>query len=165
MLKKFNHQRILSFNIGNCERTALLLALSLALVLLSASPVLAHGTEFEYQAKTSYEIVSSYSDGAPMAGAQVLVYAPSDPAQPWVTGTTDENGRYVLTPDTSIAGQWAIQVRQAGHGGMLNIAIGTGPEAAAAGGTGFSPAQLAVMIIAVLWGFTGTALYFKKERS
>lgn len=168
MRKKLNNMRIPPYTSVYGAGTALLLVLSLTLALLALAParlVSAHGTKFEYQAKTSYEIVAAYDDGTPMSEAQVSVYAPSDPAKPWTTGTSDENGRYVLTPDPSIAGEWAVQIRKAGHGGMINIPIGTNAESAAAGGTGYTPAQLAVMIVAVLWGFVGTALYFKRERS
>lgn len=148
----------------NITRTALLLVLSLVLVLASTSPVLAHGTKFEYQARASYEILASYDDGTPMSEAQVTVYAPNDPSKPWITGTCDEDGRYVFTPDKAIAGEWAVQIRKAGHGGMLNIPVGENNQQAAAGSTGYTPLQLVVMIVAVLWGLLGTALYFKRER-
>lgn len=153
------------FGLLNYEQTALVLALSLVLLLVPAGPLLAHGVKFNYQMKTSYEIEATYDDGTPMSGAQVSVYAPSDPANPWITGIADENGRYLFTPDPAIAGQWAVQVRQAGHGGILNIPVGTNTMTAVPVGSSFSPAQLAVMIIAVLWGFAGTALFFKKRRS
>lgn len=163
MQRKFNNKSRISFSTVG-PRAALMLVLSLVLVLATSSLVLAHGTKFEYHAQTSYEIVATYDDGTPMAEAQVSVFAPNEPSKPWTTGTCDEKGRYVLTPDTSIAGEWAVQIRRAGHGGMLNIPVGDNNQQAAAGSTGYTPAQLAVMIVAVLWGLAGTALYFKRER-
>lgn len=162
-MQRKSKQRFLAQGI-HLTRAALFLVLSLVLVLGYTSLALAHGAKFEYQAKTSYEIVATFDDGTPLSEAQVTVYAPNDPATPWDTGICDEQGHYIFTPDTSITGEWAIQIRKAGHGGMLNIPVGEGAEQAASGRSGYTPLQLTVMIIAVLWGFVGTALYFKRER-
>ncbi len=158
-----NYNKLIAACNVNITRTALLLVLSLVLVVATTAPALAHGTKFEYQARASYEILASYDDGTPMSEAQVTVYAPNEPSKPWTTGICDEKGRYVLTPDTSIVGEWTVQIRKAGHGGMLNIPVGENNDATA-GSTGYTPVQLAVMIIAVLWGLLGTGLYFKRER-
>jgi nickel transport protein len=162
MQRNCNNKLITGSSI-NIARTALLLVLSLVLVLATATPALAHGTKFEYQARVSYEILATYDDGTPMSKAQVTVYAPNEPSKLWTTGTCDENGRYVLTPDTSITGEWTVQIRKAGHGGMLNIPVGENNQATT-GSTGYTPVQLAIMIIAVLWGLLGTGLYFKREK-
>lgn len=146
-------------------RTAFLLVLSLVLVLSTVSLALAHGTKLAYRAQTSYEIAAAYDDGTPMSEAQVTVFAPNEPSRPWTTGTCDENGRYVLTPDTSIAGEWAVQIRKAGHGGMVSIPIGVNDRKKAAESTGYTPVQVVIMAAAVVWGLIGTALYFKRERS
>jgi nickel transport protein len=98
-----------------------------------------------------------------MAGAQVAVYAPDDPTTPWLTGVCDDEGVFSFTPDTSKPGTWDVQVRLAGHGGIIHIPVGEG--AAASGGLGgYSWLQIAIMATCVIWGSIGTALYFRRRR-
>ncbi len=141
---------------------AVLLAVLLALVLPTLS--FAHGAKIEYRVATTVELTASYDDGGPMAGGQVTVYAPDDPATPWLTGLCDENGRFTFTPDPTKPGTWDIQVRQAGHGDMIHITIGEG-AGAMAGSTGFTPLQIALMAACVIWGFVGTALFFSRGKT
>jgi nickel transport protein len=140
---------------------------------------IAHGVAIEYQATQAYEIKAAYDTGAPMANAQIAVFAPTDPAKPWLTGTTDAAGRFVFSPSTP--GNWEVQVRQAGHGDILVIPVESGsatpiptapmPAAssskvepgtnAPAGSVGpYTPLQKGVMIGSVIWGCVGTALFF-----
>lgn len=122
----------------------------------------AHGVELEYKTSAVVEILAAYDTGEPMSGAQVKVYAPDEPSTPWLTGVCDENGRFTFTPDPSMPGTWSVQVSYMGHGGMLHIPIGEG--VVGAGGTGYTPLQLALMAGCVVWGFIGTALFFSKRR-
>ena len=98
-----------------------------------------------------------------MAGAQVVVYAPDAPSTPWLTGVCDNEGRFSFTPDSSRSGIWDVQVRLAGHGGMVHIPVG---EDAATSGSigGYSYLQIALMAVCVIWGSIGTALYFRPRR-
>ena len=137
-----------------------LLVMLLAVTL--AGTAHAHGAEIEYTLSTAVELVAAYDTGEPMAGGQVTVYAPDDPANPWLTGECDEEGRFVFTPDPSKPGTWDVQVRQAGHGDMVHIAIGEG--VAASGGGGLSVAQIVLMAACVVWGFVGTALFFASRK-
>jgi nickel transport protein len=127
-----------------------------------AGTVHAHGAAIEYTLSTAVELVATYDTGEPMAGGQVTVYAPDDPANPWLTGECDEEGRFVFTPDPGKPGTWDVQVRQAGHGDMVHIAIGAG--VAASGGGGLSVAQIVLMAVCVVWGFVGTALFFVSKK-
>jgi len=142
-----------------------LLVLISTLFIALAAPlgVSAHGAKIEYSVNMAVEIVATYDSGEPMGAAQVTVYAPDDPATPWLNGTTDEGGRFTFTPDPSIPGTWDVQVRQAGHGDIIHIPIG---EGTASGGTsGFTPIQIVLMSASVIWGFVGTALYFSRKAS
>lgn len=121
----------------------------------------AHGAKIEYTLSTAIELVATYDSGEPMAGAQVTVYAPDDLANAWLTGACDDQGRFFFTPDPEKPGTWDVQVRQAGHGDIVHIAIGEG--AAASGGGGFTPAQIALMAACVIWGFVGTGLFFARR--
>lgn len=140
------------------------------------SRAIAHGVAIEYRATQAYEIKAAYDTGDPMTNAQVAVFAPTDPAKPWLTGTTDAAGRFVFSP--SAPGNWEVQVRQAGHGDILVIPVESGsaapvpavsssngesatnpPRAAGSVGT-YTPLQKGVMIGSVIWGCVGTALFF-----
>ena len=147
----------------------------LTLLTLTAVPkqVLAHGASIDYRETSAITIEAKYDDGTPMANAQVVVYAPSDRATPWLKGTTDDSGNFTFVPDTDAenVGDWDVKVRQAGHGDITSIPIteDVGGNAAKAqlssDGSGYSSAQKAVMAAAVGWGFIGTALFFARSKS
>jgi nickel transport protein len=79
------------------KRLTLILILALHLVSISPLTALAHGVEFKYEANLSYLITGSFVDGSPLSEAQVSIYAPDDPKNPWVTGTSDEQGQYGIS--------------------------------------------------------------------
>ena len=136
---------------------------TLALLLALPLPAYAHGAKIEYTIGVTVEITAAYDSGEPMAGAQVTVYAPDDPATSWLAGVCDDEGRFSFTPDTTKPGTWDIQVRQAGHGDIVHIPIGT--EATGDGGGGNTPLQIILMAACVIWGSIGTALYFLRRRA
>jgi nickel transport protein len=135
----------------------------LLLALFSTTTALAHGARIEYTINMAVEIVAAYDSGEPMAEAQVTIYAPNDLENPWLTGTTDDVGRFTFTPDPAIPGTWDVQVRQAGHGDIVHIPVGEG--VASAGSTGFTTVQILLMSACVVWGFVGTALYFSRRKA
>jgi nickel transport protein len=115
----------------------------LVLHAVATDTAFAHGARIEYTLSTDVTLVALYDTGEPLAGGQVTVYAPNDPATPWLTGACDDEGRFAFTPDSDEPGTWDVQVRQAGHGDIVHIPIGAGT--ASSGGGGFSPAQIALM--------------------
>jgi len=148
---------------------------------------MAHGVAIEYQPTQAYEINAAYDTGEPMVDAQVAVFAPDDPATPWMTGTTNAEGQFVFSP--SAPGNWEVQVRQAGHGDVLVIPVvdvataspdpgsdqpgsqdlnASTAEAAASNTTtatrDYSPLQTSLMVGSVLWGCIGTALFFSRSK-
>lgn len=161
-----------------------------ALVVAVACSVLpnlahAHGALIKYKMAPAVALQAMYDDGEPMAKAQIIVYAPSNPVEPWLTAMTDEKGHFTFVPDQSIHGEWAVQARQAGHGAMAHINIGgdaassddaadtpnTGTEQIAAAqqtsqmqSTGHTPMQRWLMTASVIWGFIGTGLFFSRKR-
>jgi nickel transport protein len=166
-------------------RKTVLPFLSLLCVMGWQTRTSAHGVVLDYQSTQAYEIQAAYDTGEPMANAQVVVFSPDDPATPWLTSTTDAQGRFLFSP--SAPGNWEVQVRQAGHGDILVIPVETGsvqPEAdtvstaetndtpstdnssptAIAGTSGYSPLQKSLMIGAVVWGCVGTALFFSRGK-
>jgi len=135
-----------------------------ALLLLLPLTALAHGVEIEYTERCAVEITARYDSGDLMAGAQVAVFAPGNPAEPWLTGTCDDSGKFYFVPDPQMPGLWEVQVRLAGHGDLVRIEVGEGEIAPAVTG-GFTTAQKLLMAAAVIWGLAGTALYFSRRRA
>jgi len=135
----------------------------LVLCLLTPVRVYAHGAKIEYTVGMTIEILAAYDSGEPMAGGQVTVYAPDDPSTPWLTGVCDDTGHFSFTPDTTLTGTWDIQVRQAGHGDIVHIPIGT--EAAGSGSDALTPLQIVLMAACVIWGSIGTALFFSRRKA
>lgn len=160
----------------------------ISLVLISvvgwSIKAIAHGVGITYEATEAIALQANYDSGEPMAEAQVSVFSPEDPSTPWLTGTADESGRFVFAPDTSIPGNWEVQVRQAGHGEILNISIGEGgvleastntsggsatngaSDSRIASGLGdnLSMPQKGLMVASAIWGFVGTALFFLSRK-
>ncbi|MBE9167682.1 carboxypeptidase regulatory-like domain-containing protein [Pleurocapsales cyanobacterium LEGE 06147] len=146
-----------------------LLPLLAITTLMWSEKVLAHASHVQYRQTQAVEIEASYDDGTPMANAQVIVYAPDDPATPWLKGTTDSEGKFIFVPDASIPGNWDVTVRQAGHGNIVNIPWGEENAASdtASGSSadaGYTPLQKVVMAAVGVWGFVGTALFFSRHK-
>lgn len=147
--------------------------IGVSLVLASmASTAFAHGVSLTSTASQALvvEIDAAYDNGDPMVAAQVMVYAPNDPSQPWMTATTDEQGQFVFVPDQALPGTWEVTVRQSGHGGTTYVEVSDNPEArvatqVAGTGTSYSSFQWVLMGASVVWGFVGTALYFSKGKA
>lgn len=137
-----------------------------------AAPALAHGAHITYRPATAIEIEAVYDSGEPMQAAQVQVYSPENPSEPWLQGTTDDQGKFVFTPDPALVGNWEVMVRQAGHGDVATIPVGGGDEAeaaetevaTAAAPTELSPVQKGITMGSVIWGFVGTALFFSRGK-
>jgi nickel transport protein len=150
------------------------------------SPVLAHGVKIQHQTVEAIAVAAHYDSGEPMAEAQVLVYAPDNATEPWLTGVTDQQGKFTFTPEGDRPGNWEVAVRQGGHGAMVTIpwqtetANGgtmnkdseqsdsdeTTPEitvASVPNAATLSPLQRGITVGAVIWGFVGTALFFSSK--
>lgn len=91
--------------------------------LVAVAPMFAHGAKIDYQPINGIVIQARYDSGEPMSAAQVNVYTPDNPNEPWQTGTTDDEGRFVFTPDPSRPGNWEVMVRQAGHGDIVVVPV------------------------------------------
>ncbi len=158
-----------------------LIGLSLLGVVICPGGAIAHGANIEYKSTNALQINATYDSGQPMSNAQVTIYAPDDPATPWLTGTTDENGRFIFVPEPTKIGNWEVKVRQAGHGDIISIP-GAIPGVNSPSSINhnepnaenqsvssqnysqnYTPMQKGLMIISVGWGFVGTALFFSRK--
>lgn len=135
------------------------------ILLLSPFGVSAHGVDIAAVPINAVEVIALYDSGQPMAGGQVAIYAPDEPLEPWLTGTCDEEGRFIFRPDYSRPGLWEIQVRLAGHGDLIRFEVTAAEEAVADGPGGLSLLQKIVMALVVAWGAVGTAFYFSRRNS
>lgn len=145
------------------KKKSLIFMTVLLVVLSIPAAASGHGVNITYQKTNAIEITAVYDTGEPLSEGQVTVYAPDNPSTPWVTGKVDEQGRFTFTPDPSKPGTWDVQVRKAGHGGMIHIPVGGGEVAAAS--TGYKTSQIVLMAACVVWGLVGTALFFKRGKS
>lgn len=154
-----------------CKPTLVLLPLvAVALVALaSPGPVLAHAAEVHLETVRAVAVVARYDTGAPMAGAQITVYSPANPAEPWLRAQADAEGRLVFVPDAHV-GRWSVQARHAGHGAVAHLmreeedgTLAAGWQTAPASGP--DPLQKGLMAASVIWGCIGTALYFRRRNT
>jgi nickel transport protein len=147
--------------------------LSLVVTLGSASPVFAHGVAIEHRKTSAIEIRATYDSGEPMSNAQVTVYAPNNPTEPWLKGTTAEDGTFAFVPASEVSGEWDVKVRQSGHGDLISIPVESGEEASPQPvqaskswqGGNYTPLQKVIMAALGVWGFIGTALFFARNQS
>jgi nickel transport protein len=138
-------------------------SLALSVALLSAQAAGAHGVHVAAELTQAVHVRATYDTGQPMAQAQVALFAPSNPAQVWARGVTDDNGTFTFIPDPAEIGQWSVQVRQAGHGAIVSVSTGsTAPQGAQPAPQ--SMAQKLLMIALVAWGALGTALFFWRRK-
>lgn len=140
-----------------------LLVSACLLVMGPAAAAFAHGVDITYGSTSAIQLTARYDTGQPVSGGDVIIYAPNDPTKPWATGKCDDNGVFTFTPDPSLQGTWDVQVRQAGHGGMVHIPVEG--SAVQAGDTGFTTGQIVIMSASLVWGLVGTALFFSRRKS
>jgi len=146
----------------------------------------AHGVVVDYQLVDAIAVVAQYDTGQPMSNAQVVVYAPNNPSEPYLQGVADEDGNFTFTPDKSITGNWTVRVRTAGHGSIINIPIEPVAETVEAqvdddtespttenqivintetsNQSSPNTAQKLLMAVSGVWGFVGTALFFSRPK-
>lgn len=157
---------------GLAPKLLLYSSITVAALLGNPSSALAHGVFIESEPVQSLQMRALYESGEPMTNAQVTIYAPSDPETPWKQITTDEKGTFLFTPDPAIPGDWDVQVRKAGHGDLVRVTVGETADGSAIAyanqssqDAGQSPVQKWVTIVATVWGFVGTALFFSQRQS
>ena len=149
-------------------------------ILGSSRQVIAHGARIVHRQTQAIEVKATYDDGTPMSQAQVVIYAPDNPAIPWLKGTTNEEGKFSFIPQSNISGNWDIKIRQSGHGNILSIPWQTENVASAveskqtvsnsanwlsSANNNYNPVQKVVLAATGVWGFIGTALFFSRQKS
>jgi len=146
----------------------LFLGLAMASLAFKPQAAVAHGVDLTVESAQALQVTAAFDSGEPMANATVTIYSPEQPTEPWSTGMTDTQGRFSFVPDSAIAGDWVLQVRQAGHGEMVSIPVAPDDAGTALASNAMlaqspnllSPLQKGLMIGSVFWGCLGTALFF-----
>lgn len=133
----------------------------------SIAPAFGHGAVIDYTIQPQVNLVARYDSGEPMTAANVTIYSPANPTEPWQTLTTDDQGRIQFSPDPSQPGEWAVKVREAGHGGLVTLNIGDSDSnlafASSSPSSDLNPLQQGVVVASVIWGCVGTSLYFARK--
>ena len=153
---------------------------SVGLLMLWGQPGWSHGAIATVT--RTYTVEARYASGKPMAQAQVVVYSPDDPDQPWNTGMTNRAGLFEFSPDTD--GNWEVIIRQAGHGTNVIVPVeaveteitevepaaqelattATPPTPVSQSEPLTSPLQRWASAGAGLWGLIGTVLFFSRGK-
>lgn len=81
------------------------------------------GSQGSGQSADTMELRTTFSNGEPLKGAKVSVYAPDQSFRPYTTGVTDNYGRFIFTPDEAISGDWEVNIRRDGHGDILRVPV------------------------------------------
>jgi nickel transport protein len=87
----------------------------------------AHQVETFFILGNQLEFESRFSTGEPFVGASVNVHAPNDTHQPWLTTTTDDEGRFAFLPDESIPGDWQVAIEDdtLSHADYWTVPVGS----------------------------------------
>ena len=102
----------------------IILALPVLLgVVAMPSHTLAHTMFTNYLLNDTLDFQSTYSTDEAAENAEVYVYAPNDLEEPWLETRTDEEGRFSFLPDTSIPGDWEVQIIDEGHGEVIIVPV------------------------------------------
>lgn len=91
------------------------------------------GEALAHQVQTNYfldgpagdrlELQTTFSNGQPLKGAKVTVYAPDQPLRPQAIGRTDSQGRYSFEPNAAVSGDWEIDIKSGGHQDILQVPV------------------------------------------
>ena len=65
----------------------------------------------------------TYSTGDPVSTAPVKIYSPDNPNEPWLEGTTDENGKFSFAPDSEKQGEWTVEIGEFDHADILSVPV------------------------------------------
>lgn len=132
--------------------------------------VFSHGTGYRVvDINRSVRIQALFDSGEPVSNADVLVFPP-EASMPVDTLRSDSSGVFVFSPDTidTVSGRWVLQVRdKGGHGLRINYDV---PDTdsltvgiSSADSSIPKPFRMWICAACVVWGFIGTALFFKRR--
>ncbi len=104
-------------------------------------------------------IEARYDSGDPISYAEVTVYSPENEKEPFQSGVTDRNGRFLFFPD--LEGEWKIVVNDwTGHGGTFRIKVDPSLVSITGDGVGTPGRGIKILSgISVIFGLSGLLFY------
>lgn len=122
----------------------------------------AHGLRYKI-IEGGIGIEAMYADDTPLSFSNVIVFAPDDRKEHYITGYTDRKGRFLFFPNTK--GEWIIKVSDGmGHALEAEIYLQDDLKISRSSSGNLSNLQITTMAICVIWGFIGTGLYFIRRK-
>jgi len=127
----------------------------------------AHGTHSEIISDGLIGVRAFFQDGTPIAHAEATIFPPAAQTPSHKT-VTDSNGVVCFRPDNP--GTWTVRIsNNKGHGVRIKVdvkdhQIAQGVDTDRHGGRP-TYIQMVITGLAVIWGFVGTALYFRQRKS
>jgi hypothetical protein len=99
----------------------------------------------------THEVTAQFAttDGKPMAGAEVRVFAPGAPNTPVATGRTDAAGKFVFGADRD--GMWSAEARTSKEIARIMIRVGGGSSPGGGANPVLVIGALALLLAAAFW--------------
>ncbi|MEM8501917.1 MAG: carboxypeptidase regulatory-like domain-containing protein [Cyanobacteria bacterium P01_D01_bin.1] len=115
------------------SRKVLLIA-AVAGLAIAPTQAMAHQVQTNYvldsqasgESSDRLQLRTTFSNGQPLKGAKVKVYAPDQPYRVHAVGKTDSRGRFTFVPDQPISGDWEIDIKKEGHQDIVTVPVTKG---------------------------------------
>jgi nickel transport protein len=132
------------------------------LLLFAATAAFGHGVEME-TIEGGIGLSARYADGAPLAFAEVKVFAPGE-TDTFQEAQTDREGRFLFRPTTS--GVWRVHIDDGmGHGGEFPIKIDHTLSSVSQGPSARASQRLALVAgLGIIWGLFGCYGWYRAAR-
>jgi len=141
------------------NRSSLIIILSIVF----STAIFSHGVDI-VTINGGTGIEAKYDTGDPISHAEITVYSPGNYKEPFQSGVTDRNGRFLFSPDSE--GEWKVVINDwTGHGGTTKIKVG--PNLKIPAGKTEKPLGRGMKIlsgISVILGITGILFYLMAVR-
>jgi nickel transport protein len=123
-----------------------------------------HGVSTKIINKGIVGIRFAYEGGNPFSNVKVKIYSPDDASTPFIVASTDTAGYVYFAPTKR--GEWIIVAKdEGGHAKRVNLNVDESFAVQSAASGNLNSLQKLILGIAVVWGFIGTALFFKSRKA
>ena len=136
----------------------------LSLLLLCTLDLFSHGVSTKIIKKGIVGIRFAYEGGNAFSNVKVKIYSPDDASKPFIVTSTDTAGYVYFAPTKK--GEWIVVAKdEGGHAKRVNLNIDDSFSVQSKSAGEMTPLQKLIMGLAVVWGFIGTALFFKGRKA
>ncbi len=136
----------------------------LFILLAMAGPAFSHGVQFQVSRESAVVLKARYDDGTPMGYAKVTIFSPESRETEFQNGRSDRDGAFAFVPPHQ--GAWEVTFDdETGHGFKEKIDVeAPGTTGVPQGGRHFPREYKLITGLSLIWGLTGTLLYFKARQ-